>query len=91
MHAWLGVGMQGYVRDLLSIPSLAELSPEVHVFCKSGDPRMHAELQSMSVGAPVTVVPVGNVGKEGAAYLEYIARQYDGLPEYVLFTQVRAA
>ena len=91
---------QAYISALMAVPLVRELRPEFHIFCKHGDNQTLGALRALSVGgddahaavaaatAVVVVTPLANAGKEGETYLQYIARHYYDLPEYVLCTQV---
>ncbi|TKX19484.1 hypothetical protein C1H76_8333 [Elsinoe australis] len=73
---------------LLSIPSIATLSPHLFIYTKN----YHADLSAISSAIPAPLSPASitlkpNIGREGETYLHHILSHWDTLANHTLFLQ----
>lgn len=80
--------MASLLSAILLSPAVAPMSPVgVHVLTKATDPTSLIADASLEPFGIVWTHLTENVGKEAESYLQYIVRQYQLLPDYVLFSQ----
>jgi hypothetical protein len=79
-------GLRESLGKIMSLETVASRSPCLHIYTKSCYPHAVADLTA-SFPEAARIIKQVNMGREGAAYLEYILEHYHHLPQHVLFLQ----
>jgi hypothetical protein len=76
--------VEQYIERLLSIPSISQTRPSIHLYVKGG-PHFAAKARERRFVHNVIELP--NVGREQETYIRHLVTHYDSLPHHVFFTQ----